>query len=437
MAKGAKAWVKWLIVALGITGGAVLAMQYMEKGAPVLTEEATTAEIRTWVEERARTSLPRVYKMTMPIDGRVFPIEIEAGEMVKKGQLVASLDTTPLLAAKAKAKAALEINQFNELEQTAAIEFQRWIEAVSQTAQAAETMTKASDAQLKFSDWYTKSVEDLVKSGASPKERILRAEADNAQYKVNAAVNRLVAEAMNTIRIASELGPKYVDEWLKRKSLQTDALRQALAKAESDLQRAELRAPIDGVVLARHVENETALPAGAPLLDIGNLDALQITADILTQSAAPIRAGQEVDILGLKAGSAPVAGKVKQVKPEAFTKVSSLGVEQQRVPVIVSFDANKARARSLGLGYRLRVRIYTGAVKDATVVPRLAIFRDTSGQWQLFVVQAGKAALRQVNVGLMNDDQVQITNGVRSGEQVIVSPPKNLHDGDTVAAKGV
>lgn len=437
MAKGKTGWIKWLLIAVLVVGGVAWGMQTMQKGTPVLTSAAQKSDIRAWVEERGRTSLPRVYKLTMPVDGRVQPIELEAGSKVTKGQLVASLDTTPLLAAKAQAQARLDVNTFNALEKTAAEEFQRWIEAVTKTAEAAQTMTEASDAQLKFSEWYTKSVEDLVKSGASPKERALRAEAENSQYKVNAAVNKLVAQAMNTIRVASELGPKYVQEWLTRKGLETEALQQALAKAADDLKRAQLHAPIDGIVLARHVENETMLAAGAPLLDIGNLEELQVTADILTQMAGPIQAGQDVDILDQAFGSTPIKGTVSRIKPEAFTKVSSLGVEQQRVPVVIDFSGSVPSGKTLGLGYRLRVRIYTDEAKDAVVAPRLAIFRDTKGQWQLFVVENGAAVQRQVELGVMNDEQVQILKGVTPGEQVIVSPPKGLKAGDQVVAQGV
>lgn len=433
MAKAKSGWIKWLIIALIVVAGAALAAQSMQKGTPVLAEAAQKADIRAWVEERARTSLPRVYKLTMPVAGRIHAIELQEGQEVQKGQLVASLDTTALLAAKAQAKAKLDVNTYNALEQTAAEEFLRWIDAVTKTADAAQEMTKASDAQLKFSEWYTKSVDDLVKKGASPEERALRAKADNAQHEVNAAVNRLVAQAMETIRIASELGPKYVTQWLTRKGLETDALKQALDKAENDLQRAELHAPIDGLILARHVQNETVLPAGAPLLDIGDLDKLQVTADILTQNAGPIRSGQEVDILGQEFGEKPIKGTVERVKPEAFTKVSSLGVEQQRVPVVITFAGDAPK--ELGLGYRLRVRIYTDEAKDAVVAPRLALFRDSKGQWQLYAVQGGKAVLRTVEVGLVNDDQAQIISGLKAGEQVIVSPPKQLKNGDAVSVE--
>lgn len=432
MDKNAQKRLKWIVVAVIIIAGGLLALPFAHKGEPVLTSTARTADIRAWVEERARTSLPRIHKLTMPVDGRVLPIELEAGFPVQRGQIVASLDTAPLLAAEARARTELDMNRFNELEKTAAIEFQRWIEALGKTAEAARIMTEASDAHLEFSEWYTGSVEELVKTGVSPKERILRARADNAQYRVNAAVSRLVAEAMNTMHIASELGPKYVAQWLKRKSLQTDALELALVKAENDLRRAKITAPVDGVVLARHVRNETVLPAGAPLLDIGNLEDMEVTADILTQNAGRIRAGQDVDILGMDPAGGSVPGAVIRVKPEAFTKISSLGVEQQRVPVTIAFRENAGKTSSIGLGYRLRVRIYTDEAKGAVTVPRLAVFRDAQGRWRLFAVRDGRAALRQVEVGLMNDDLAQISQGLEAGERVIVSPPPHLRDGDKV-----
>ncbi len=439
MAKKKTGWIKWLAILVVIAGGVYYAMLASNKGLPVLTAKSATTAIQSWVEERGQTSLPHVYKLTMPVTGRVHAITLEEGDAVQEGQVVATLDTVPLQAAVAQAQARLDLNTYNAMEQTAAMEFSRWIDAVQQTTDAAHEMTKASEAQLQFSEWYTKSVDDLVKKGASPQERLLRAKTDNAQRQVDAAVNKLVAKAMDTISIISELGPKYVQQWLTRKGLETKSLQEALGQAQDDLERAVIKAPINGVILTRHVQNEQMLPAGAPLLHIGNLAELQITADILSQEAGPIKEGQEVAVLGEIFGDAPVKGVVKRVKPEAFTKISSLGVEQQRVPVDISFDKDalaslRERGLDLGVGYRVRVRIFTASRDNAVVVPRLALFRDNNGQWRLFTVQNGKAQMRTVEVGLMNDSHAQIVKGLSTGEDIIVSPPKQLADGDAVTS---
>ena len=373
----------------------------------------------------------------MPVDGRILPIEVKEGENVEKGQTVARMDTTGLEASLAQAQSRMDLNRFNALEQTALEEFTRWIEAMKQMTDAAHEMTKASDAQYKFSDWYAKSVVELLNKGATTEEKMLKAEADNAQSRVDAAVNNLIAEAMNTLNVASELGPKYVAQWLKRKTLESGALAKALEKAQTDLQRATITAPIKGVILKRYVENEQVLGAGSRLLDIGDLSQMQVTADILSQEAGSIQPGQDVEIIGDVFAGLPAKGTVERVKPEAFTKVSSLGVEQQRVPVVINFnkglleELEKSR-RELGLAYRLQVRIYTESARDAVVVPRLALFRNNQGQWQIFTIRQGKAGLVTVKVGILNDEQAQILEGVKAGDQVIVAPPKDLNTGDSV-----
>ena len=124
--------------------------------------------------------------------------------------------------------------------------------------------------------------------------------------------------------------------------------------------------------------------------------------------------------------------------PEGFTKISSLGVEQQRVRVVVSFDEGElARleqaGHALGSGYRVRVRIYTAEEPDAVIVPRSALFRGAGGAWQVFVVRGGRAELTEVVLGLANDEEVAVTSGVQPEEQVVLAPPASLETGTKVA----
>ncbi len=437
MNKRSRGWLQWIVVLVIILGGALWIIQGTGKGVPVQAEQARTGTVSTWVEERARTTLPRTHTLSMPVTGRILAIELEEGDSVTRGQVLARLDTAELQALVASAQARLALNTFDALEQTALQEFEKWIETLTDTAAAARKVVEANEAKLKYSEWYAKSVEKLFKSGATPEERLLGAQTDNAQNTVDLAVSQLTAQAAESIKLASELGPRYVHNWLERKSLERDALQAELHKARLDLERAVITAPIDGVVLKRYVENERALAAGEPLLEIGNLAGMEITADILSQEAAPIRKGQEVDIHGAVFGDALLKGVVQRIKPKAFTKVSSLGVEQQRVPVVVEFGPEAleqvaAQAALLGLGYRLRVRIYTGRADSAVIVPRMALFRDSDNHWNLFTIQNGVARQTAVQVGLLNDEEAQIIKGVAEGGTVIVSPSKELRDGDTV-----
>lgn len=181
------------------------------------------------------------------------------------------------------------------------------------------------------------------------------------------------------------------------------------------------------------------MTAGEPLLDIGDLNNLEVTADILTAEAVRVQPGDRVEIFGEAIGEKPIEGIVRQVEPEAFQKMSSLGVEEQRVAVKISFaegilDKLKASGRTLGLRYQVRVRVTTDEKKDALRVPRTALFRGILGGWQTYRVEKGRANLTDVQVGLMNDHEAEILKGVSAGETVIIAPESSISAGTRVAA---
>ncbi|HEV3024920.1 MAG TPA: efflux transporter periplasmic adaptor subunit, partial [Pirellulales bacterium] len=160
--------------------------------------------------------------------------------------------------------------------------------------------------------------------------------------------------------------------------------------------------------------------------------------DVLSQDVVRVRPGQSAEIYGPAIGEKPVRGLVQRVYPSGFTKTSSLGVEQQRVWVVVRFEPDelgRLRAqRELGVGYRVRAKIFTAEMPRALVVPRSALFRGPAGDWQVFVVEEGRAWLRSVNVGLLNDVYADVVKGLAEGAIVVLVPETNLLDGDKVKA---
>jgi HlyD family secretion protein len=255
---------------------------------------------------------------------------------------------------------------------------------------------------------------------------------------------RFMSKATWAITAAAELLPNYIEERLSLKHLETDVLNHRVdgARAEQEmavrrLKRATIKSPVDGIVLRRLVKNEEYLAAGTLLMEIGDMRELEVTADILSQDVVTVRPGNAVDIYGPSIGDSSIRGTVSHIKPAGFTKVSSLGVDQQRVPVNIAFDPDalkhlKEGGRTLGLAYRVRVRIYTEEKKDVLKVPRTALFRGAGHQWQVFSIKNGKAALMSVTLGIMNDDEAEIKGGLSKGDAVIVAPPKALRDGDRV-----
>jgi HlyD family secretion protein len=149
-----------------------------------------------------------------------------------------------------------------------------------------------------------------------------------------------------------------------------------------------------------------------------------------------VKSGQSVEVHGAAIGQTPARAQVARIYPAGFTKVSSLGVEQQRVKVIMKFtpdDCKRLRdEHDLGVDYRVRVRIFTAEATGSLAIPRSALFRGANNDWRVFVVRSGRAHLQAVKVGLANDESVEIVDGLTEGEQVILAPETNLTEGQRV-----
>jgi HlyD family secretion protein len=239
--------------------------------------------------------------------------------------------------------------------------------------------------------------------------------------------------------------PKMVEQYIHRKRLSGPVLEQEKAEAEArlsqiqeDRRRGTMRSPVDGVVLSRFITNERYLAAGTSLLEIGSLDDMEVEADILSLDVVAAKPGDKAEVYGPAIGLPRAKAVVARIYPAGFTKVSSLGVEQQRVKVILRFDKGELdrllRDRRLGVGYHVRVKIFTDEKAQAILVPRSALFRDADNSWQLFVVRNGRARVQTVNVGLMNDETVEIAEGVAEDERIILAPESSLTDGSRVYA---
>ncbi len=184
----------------------------------------------------------------------------------------------------------------------------------------------------------------------------------------------------------------------------------------------KVKSPITGTILRVHRESAGPVPMGAPLMDIGNTADLEIVAEVLTQEAVAIRPGNPVTIDGW--GGTPVQGKVRQVEPAAFKKISSLGVEEQRVRVIIDFTP----PQGMGEGFRVYLRIVAFQKENSILVPSAAIFRDGE-DWVLFRVENGRARRTTVDVEHRSGTTVSVRSGVKEGDRVILYPGEMIHDG--------
>ena len=399
MNKQKRKWMKPAIIVAVIVlilGGLAAGMS---KSTPVHTARLSQGVIHRYVEERARTTLPHVYHLTMPEAGRVRPITLAEGTPVTNGQIVVTLEKSDL--------------------QDALFESHSIVTAMVNAVQASQAQIEAGLARKNYAEWLRDAQSNLFAKAQTSELESKKAERDFLEADVDVQESTSHAYAMQALLAVCRIMPIYVNRQLKR---------------------TELASPVDGIVLKRYLWNEQVMQPGDLLMDIGNLDDLQITADVLTEEAVTIHPGDAVEIYGEAIGDTPIQGKVLRVKPQAFTKLSSLGVEQQRVAVEIAFDPEALQhladaKQKLGLEYRVQVRIYTETQQDALIIPRTALFRSDDGQWQVFRILGGHAKTVTLKLGIVNDAQAQVLEGLQSDDTVIIAPDATLKDGMRVTGR--
>ena len=449
-----KAW-QWITVAvLLLVGGAVAGAWSMRAASPVYTLEVSRRTVDRYVDERAVTNLPQRHVISMPFDGRVATILLREGDHVSPGQEVArmvdddvELDVAQAQAALERIQASLAENADVSLELTARKQAELYSGVTEANVKASEFQQEAASSWASYWEKAAQRARNLAQQSAQTIEELQLAETNEAAKRAELAQQKIQVQSQRLMAQAVRLLPQMVLDYLDRKRLQGAVLERQLAEARLVLQERELRrhrasltSPIDGVILRRETFSEQFLPSGTPLLVVGSLEDLEIEAEILSQEAAHIRLGNPVEIYGpaleRELGEG-LSGVVRRIHPDAFTKISSLGVEQQRVRVDIALDeeslANCHRL-GIGIGYRVRVRIVTERREGVPAVPRSALFRNELGGWSLFVVESDRAVERVVQAGIMNDDWVEIREGLDEKELVVLAPDSDLTSGTRVRA---
>ncbi|MBC7351347.1 MAG: HlyD family efflux transporter periplasmic adaptor subunit [Thermogutta sp.] len=397
--------------------------------------------IREFISERGMTRLPETVLISMPFNGRIEAIPWREGTEVKKGQVLARVvpaDVENMLAEAravvARVEAAIRTNRDNRVEETALQQAQQYVESMKSTVEAAAARANASEARYNYAETRLKRVTALVGSGAASQDDVDRAELASIEASLGYREDRLVHAALSSLQAATNLLPTLIQRYIEHKSLVEGELQQQLAEAQARLKMAEenarravMTSPYDGVVLHRFVSHEQFLTAGTPLLEIGRWEDLEVEADILTEQAVRIRPGMPVDIfLGANEDVPVCQGRVSRIYPAAFTKLSSLGVEEQRVKVIVALTPEtiaKLRERyHVGVGYRVRVHIITQERANVLIVPRIAVVQLDQQHWAVWTRKGGVLRRQPVQVGVMNDREAEIQTGLSEGDEVVLTP---------------
>jgi HlyD family secretion protein len=193
-----------------------------------------------------------------------------------------------------------------------------------------------------------------------------------------------------------------------------------------------VRSPVDGVILRRLRESEGIVPAGEPLVEIGDTSRIEIVSDLLSADAVRVQSGSRV-LIQRWGGIGALEGRVRRVEPSGFTKLSALGVEEQRVNVIIDFN-DPAAARQLGDGYRVEVRVVTWETAHALKIPTSSLFK-TGDNWSVFRIVDDRAVLCRVEIGQRNSIEAEVLFGLSESEKIIVHPSDEVTDGVRITAR--
>lgn len=385
----------WALVL--VTGIAALVYAWRPQPIPVDATAVTRGDLVVSVDEVGKTRVRDRYVVSAPLAGNLLRVELRPGDTVRAGAVLARLSPleAPLLDPRTRAEAASRSGA-----------------AAAGERQARAAIVRAEIASQHADDELGR-VRKLVASGSLARDELIRAELEA----------RLRAEELASARFAAQMATH-----------EAAMTRAALARFGAGAAREsfEVTAPVDGTVLRVPAQSAGPVQPGTPLVDLGDPAALEIVSDVLSADAVRITPGTKVVIE--RWGGPPLTAHVARVEPSGFTRLSALGVEEQRVPVVIHLDDPREKWSSLGDGYRIEARVVIEEKRDLLRAPIGAVFRHGEG-WAVYAIRAGRAALVPVTLGSKSDLDVEIAEGLADGDMVIVHPGEKVKAGVKVAPR--
>ena len=395
---------KWL-TRIGLALGALSVLgvlAYLLWPKPIAVDAATidVGELRVTIDEEGKTRVKETFVVAAPIAGRVLRSRLAVGDYVTAGtsEVAVLLPAAPPLL---------------DVRTRASIEAQ--VGAAEAAVKLAESALAEAQSAASMADADLKRTSQLSKKG----------------FAAESALDRAVTTARaRTAAVAS--AKSAVD--VRKAELRTARAGLIASAPQGDTPKSaepvRLRAPHSGKILRLPVESETVVAAGTPLVEIGDPAELEIVADVLSADAVRVVPGAEVSVEDW-GGATPLKAVVRRIEPAGFTKVSALGIEEQRVRTVIDMTDPPEKFRMLGHAYRVFVRILAWRSATSRRVPMGALFRDGE-EWAVFKLVAGKARLQHVQLGHRNSAYAEILQGLSAGEQVVLHPSDRVSDGVSV-----
>ena len=392
------AWRKVIPYVLAAALLAAIVYGFLPKPIEVETASVGTAPLTVSVLEEGKTRIRHRYTISPPIAGFLNRVELRAGAPIEKGKTVlATIQPQPasFLDPRSRAEAEARVKGAEAAKMRAEAEVERAREAQGlaekERVRAAELKAKGAVSQREF---------DTASAQAAMSGRALRA----AEFALEVAgFERAQADA---------------------------ALMQTQTPADSTAQPIEVVAPVNGYVLSVHEESARSVAPGTPIMEVGDPADLEAEIELLSSDAVGVRPGAEVSIEQWGGGK-PLRGTVTLIEPGGFTKISALGVEEQRVKVRVNFTDPIPPEHPLGDRFRVEARIVTWHGERVLQVPTGALFRR-GGDWMTFLFDGGKARIAKVEIAHNNGITAEVLSGLREGQRVLLHPPDTVADGAAV-----
>lgn len=383
-----------IIVAAGVI--ALITIWLRPKPTKVDVAKAIRGPMRVTVDGEGKTRVRDRYVVAAPVAGRLRRITLRRGDAVETGQVIAQIDSLPLtpLDPRQRAEAIGRVN--------AAKDAKREIDKMIDRSKALYDQARRDCERCEI----------LVRSGDISRQELERAQTAVAtSFREYEAARSRAESASHEVEVAS-------------------AALLAANQSESPARAAvKVQAPTRGKVLRVVEESERVVVAGAPLVELSNPSMLEVVIELLSTDAVKVSPGAHVFIEEW-GGSEALEARVRMIEPSAFTKVSALGIEEQRVNVVADLTTPAA---ALGDGYRVEGRITVWQADNVLQVPVSALFRQGES-WCLFVVENGEASLRQVEVGQRTPFEIEIKSGLDEGAQLIIHPSNQIQEGLRIEA---
>lgn len=389
-------WLVWLALALATV--ALLVWAYRPRPLLVEVGPVGSGDFEQVIEEDGQLRLKERYVITAPTAAQLLRPRLKVGDVVRAGDTVATLQPVAPQMIDQRTREVLRqrVGSADAARRAAAAQALRQQAALDQASLEAERAQ-----QLARDNFIAPSARDQAQLARQAAQQAL--EAARAEQR---AADFQWAEARAALRGAEPSG------------------------TAAPLGIWRLTSPVDGRVLRLHLASTAPVTAGQPLLDIGDTAVLEAVIDVLSGQAQHVAPGARVS-LSTGAGAATIAGRVRRVEPVAFTKVSALGIEEQRVNVLVDLVDAAASAQGLGDGFRVDARITVSRQERVLRVPTAALVREGTG-WRVFVVEDGQARARALTLHDRNADWGWVQDGVREGDRVLLYPGSTVRDGQPV-----